>query len=105
MVGSRPHRTMRAIAAGVERALLHWRNTALRAPQRDAEWTICQAPFDPHCRVCLLQAPRVEPATCPICVQRNSAIGVTRTPVLRSRSDRLGVRSSAPQTQVPKLYL
>jgi hypothetical protein len=69
-----------SVPGRVSGALLHWRKTALRAPPRDAEWAICRAPFDPRWRVCLLQAPRVEPVTCPICVQRNSAPAATSTP-------------------------
>jgi hypothetical protein len=54
-------------------ALLHYGRAGPSGPPRDAGWVICPAWNRPRWCICLRREPHGEPASCPICVQRNSA--------------------------------
>jgi class 3 adenylate cyclase len=60
-------------------ALLHYGGAGPSAPPRDAGWVICPAWNRPRWCICLPAEPHGEPASCPICVQRNSAAAGQRS--------------------------
>jgi hypothetical protein len=68
-----PDRTVGAHAE-VPGALLHCRDAGPSGPPRDAGWVICPAWNRHRWCICLPGEPRGEPPSCPICVQRNSAL-------------------------------
>jgi hypothetical protein len=83
------------------RALLHYGGAGPSGPPRDAGWVIWPAWNRPRWCVCLPGEPHPEPASCPICVQRNSAVSrrirgaksspVTSTVGSRARRRRCGL--------------
>jgi hypothetical protein len=58
-------------------ALLHYGGAGPSGPPRDAGWVICLAWNRSRWCICLPGEPHGEPASCPICVQRNSTSGRT----------------------------